>query len=97
MKLEVLLLAILLLANLIATVMLVRSPQLSKAQRILQLGIVWLIPGLGAIVCGAFVRSLNVPDVGPGKMEPQHYAGDGGVPHQLDSPSVCGGGDGGGD
>lgn len=54
-----LLAAVLLAANLVATVVVLRSELYSGPQRALQLALVWLLPVLGAIVCVVFATTQS--------------------------------------
>lgn len=44
--------------NIVASVAVLRLPDASGAQRFLMLGFVWLVPVLGAIICGSFSRAI---------------------------------------
>jgi len=43
--------------NIVASVAVLRLPDASVAQRFFMLAFVWLVPVLGAIICGAFSRA----------------------------------------
>ena len=97
-----LLLAAVAIVNIAVSVRVLRVPELSPGQRFLQLGLVWLIPVFGAVVCAAFVRSQAGAGSTEGKIDPLYHPGDGGGPDGPDVAGICGcggdsGGDGGGD
>lgn len=48
--------------NVVATVALLRSCVASRKQRLAQLGIVWLVPLLGAVLIGFFCYSIRRND-----------------------------------
>ena len=57
MELAIPLIVIVLLANLYASVVVVRAPILSRTQRFLQLTLIWLIPLVGAVLCALMART----------------------------------------
>ena len=100
MNLTVILLLALVLVNVAASVLVLRSDALSASQRAMQLGFVWLVPVLGAVFCAAVVHSQAAAATEKSTIDPLYLPGDGGGP---DGPSIgigicgCSGDSGGGD
>jgi hypothetical protein len=95
-----LVIAIVAIANIYASALVIRTDVFSRSQRLLQLGIIWLIPLVGAIGCGAFAFHQRSSQWG-GTLDPLYIPSDGGAP-EGPVPGLCGchgpdGGDGGGD
>lgn len=94
---------VLVLINAVASLAVVRSPVLSGGQRVVQLGVIWLLPLIGAVICLAFaitearaVRDFLSPaqvsvNHGDGFVTTGAFAGD-----CFGGGDACGGGDGGG-
>ena len=98
MQLTLLLVAVVAVVNVVASVVVLRAPVFSLSQRLLQLGFIWLVPIIGAVVCMAFASSQALGPASPSTMDPLYLPSDGGAP---DGPGIgicgCSGGDGGGD
>lgn len=98
MQLMLLLVVVVALINIAASVVALRAAAFSPSQRMLQLGLIWLVPIIGAIVCAVFASSQALDPASPGTVDPLYLPSDGGAP---DGPGVgicgCSGGDGGGD
>lgn len=95
---------VLVLINAVASLAVVRSPVLSGGQRVVQLGVIWLLPLIGAVICLAFAitEARAVRDsLSPAQVSVDH--GDGGFVATgafagdcFGGGDACGGGDGGG-
>ena len=96
-----LLVAVVVLVNAVASVVVLRIPVFSTQQRLLQLALIWFVPIIGAIVCAAFASSQALGAASPSTMDPLYLPSDGGAPEGPGTGicgcgSVDGGGDGGG-
>ena len=98
MELTLLLVAVVMLINVAASVVVLRVSVFSPSQRVLQLALIWLVPVIGAVVCAAFASSQALGPASPSTIDPLYLPNDGGAP---DGPGIgicgCSGGDGGGD
>lgn len=100
--LTILLLAILLAANIFASVVILRVPMLSLSQRRLQLAFIWLVPLLGAVICAAFAYAQSVRTSSPSTIDALYLDSDPTVFDGLvagnrgsgDDPGLGAGGDG---
>jgi hypothetical protein len=100
-----LVLAIAALANVCASALVIRTDAFSNNQRLLQLGVIWIIPLVGAVSCGAFAWHQRSSQVSGGTLDPLYIPSDGGAPEGPgmgfcdcgESSGSNGGGDGGGD
>lgn len=96
--------AAILLLNLVATVIVLRTDLCTVRQRRMQLWLLWAVPVVGAITCLVFVYSQTAPEPVPSKLEPMEeslggFAGDAPAPGLCESSSdsdACSGGDGAG-
>jgi len=84
--------AIVVVVDVAASVLVLRNAVFSRSQRLLQLAFIWSIPFVGAIVCAAFASSHAHGAVSPGAIDPVYLPPDGAP---ADSPGVagCDGGD----
>ena len=91
-------LAVFVFANVFASFLVLRNGAISRNQRLAQLAVVWFVPLLGAIFCGAFAAQMRPLFARESTIDPLCIPADGGV---SDSAGVgcsgSGGGDGGGD
>jgi hypothetical protein len=89
MELTLLVIAIVVLLNAVASVVVLRVPVLSSSQRSLQLAFIWLVPIIGAVVCTAFAHSQSLGATSPSTLDPLYTPSDGGAP---DGPAlgICG-------
>lgn len=98
MQLTLLAIAAVVFINIVASVLVLRVAVFSPSQRLLQLGVIWLVPIIGAIVCAVFASSQAHDLASPGTVDPLHLPSDGGGP---DGPGIgicgCSSGDGGGE
>jgi hypothetical protein len=98
MELTFLLAAVVAIVNVFASVAVLRISVFSPSQRWLQLGLIWLVSVIGAVVCVAFSSSQALGPSSPSTADPLYFPSDGGAP---DGPVIglcgCSGGDGGGD
>jgi hypothetical protein len=96
MQLTLLAIAVVALINIVASVAVLRVPALSPSQRLLQFGLIWLVPIIGAVVCIVFASSQALDPTSPSTVAPLYLPSDGGGP---DGPGIgicgCSGGDGG--
>jgi len=69
MGLTVLLLAILLAANIFASLVVSRVPMLSSSQRRLQFAFIWLVPLIGAVICAAFAYAQSARATSPSTID----------------------------
>ena len=84
-----LILASLALFNLVASIAVLRTSAFATPQRLLQLAVIWLLPVLGAVICGAFVSSQGLGPASPRSIDPLYLPGDGGTPVAGDA-GFCG-------
>lgn len=95
-----LILAIIAFANVFASILVIRNAALSPNQRIAQLAIVWFVPLLGAVFCGAFAAQAGARGTRTSTVDPLYLPSDGGAPVDPGG-DLCGSeaadGDGGGD
>ena len=93
-------LAIIAFANVFASILVLRNAALSPRQRGAQLALVWFVPLLGAVFCGAFAAQMGARTTQVGTVDPLYLPADGGTPGGSGG-DTCGsgadGGDGGGD
>lgn len=98
MQLTLLAIVVVALINIVASVMVLRVPVFSPSQRLLQLGVIWLVPIIGAVVCAVFASSQAHDLASSGTIDPLYLPSDGGAP---DGPGIgicgCSSGDGGGE
>ena len=86
--------AALVLANIAASVVVLRTSAFYTAQRVLQLGLIWLVPVAGDAICISFAKSQAANQSSKSNFNPLYSPSDGGGP---DGPGLCGcGGDSGG-
>lgn len=90
MELTFLLVAIVAIVNVFASVAVLRVSAFSTSQRWLQLGLIWLVPIIGAVVCVAFAHSQALGPSTSSTVDPLYFPSDGGAP---DGPGIglCGG------
>lgn len=69
--------AVLALGNIIASVAVLRVSVLSPSQRVLQLALIWLVPVIGAVVCGAFAASQALGPTSSSTIDPLYPSSDG--------------------
>ena len=69
--------ALVAVANTVASFAILRSDSLTPSQRVFQLAIVWLLPLLGAVICWAFISSQSVPSRASSSFVPLHVPSDG--------------------
>ena len=94
MGLTVTVVAIVLIINAFASVVVLRVPVFSPLQRFLQIALVWLVPIIGAVICVAFAYSQSLGPASPGTMDPLYLPSDGGGPETSGSGTCgCNGGD----
>ena len=91
-----LILASVVLFNLVASIAVLRTSAFSMPQRLLQLAVIWLLPVLGAVICGAFASSQGLGPASPSSVDPLYLPADGGTPAGGDI-GFCGDGGGFGD
>ncbi|WP_454828885.1 hypothetical protein [Pseudoxanthomonas wuyuanensis] len=91
-----LVIATILVFNIAASVVVLRTAVFSASQRLLQLAFIWCVPFVGAIVCAVFASSQAQGPASPGTVDPIYLPSDGG-PADNPSASIGGCGDGGGD
>ena len=98
MELTLLLLAVVLIINIVASARVLRVPDLSRSQRHFQLALIWIVPIIGSVVCLAFASSQTFGPFSPSTHDPLYLPADGGGP---EGPGIgicgCSGSDGGGD
>ena len=96
---------VLVLINAVASLAVMRSPLLSGGQRVFQLGLIWLLPLIGAVICLTF--AITEARAGRDSLSSSQVSidsGDGGLIATGSFSSdcfagggdACGGGDGGG-
>ncbi|WP_369936429.1 hypothetical protein [Xanthomonas tesorieronis] len=75
--------AVVVFANVLASVAVLRAPVFSPSQRFWQLALIWLVPLVGAVVCGVFAFSQALGPDSPGTIEALHSPSDGGGTDDL--------------
>jgi hypothetical protein len=92
MNVTLLLSAVVVFANVLASAAVLRVPVFSPAQRLWQLALIWLVPLVGAVVCGVFAASQAHVPASPGTIDPLYLPSDGGGSDDLSvGSSGCGG------
>lgn len=87
-------LGILMMLNLAATWVVLRSSGFSAAQRRWQLALIWVLPLIGSVVCVQLARTYaREAGLVLSQHDPNRYPGDGA--YSEDGPSICGCGSGG--
>jgi uncharacterized membrane protein YgcG len=89
MGLTLLLVAVVILINAFASVVVLRVPVFSSSQRLLQLALIWLVPVIGAVICTVFAYSQALGPTSPGTMDPLYLPSDGGAP-EGSGIGICG-------
>ena len=91
-------LSILVLLNVTATVAVARSDAFSPAQQAWQLGLIWLVPLIGAVVCFLLAKiDASQADLSPPPHNLAPAGTDGVLPDFVPTICGCGGGADGGD
>jgi hypothetical protein len=95
MQLTLLVITVAALINVVASVTVLRVPVFSPSQRLFQVGLIWLVPIIGAVVCVVFSSSQALDATSLGTVDPLHLPSDGGYPDGA-GIGICGcsGGDG---
>ena len=88
--------AVVVFANVLASVAVLSAPVFSPSQRLWQLALIWLIPLVGAVVCAVFAFSQVLGPGSLGTIEALYLPSDGGGTDDLGvGLPVCSGEDGG--
>jgi len=69
--------AVVAIANTVASFSILRSDGLTARQRVIQLALVWLLPLVGAVICWAFASSQSSPSSASSSFVPLHFPSDG--------------------
>ena len=84
--------AIVAVVNFVATLVVLRVSVFTTSQRLLQIALIWFLPIVGAVVCGAFAWSQALGPTSHGTIDPLYIPADGGGPDGHGTGD-CGGGD----
>lgn len=98
MEWQAMVLSILVLLNVTATVTVARSGAFSPAQQAWQLGLIWLVPLIGAVVCFLLTKTdASQADLSPPQHNLASAAADGVLSDSVPTICGCSGGADGGD
>jgi hypothetical protein len=72
MQLTLLVITVAALINVVASVTVLRVPVFSPSQRLFQVGLIWLVPIIGAVVCVVFSSSQALDATSLSTVDPLH-------------------------